>query len=431
MGKEFKKMSEQPVGLIIESNRSHENRPLTLFMVIYDFVVLWYFFMGGSILLRPMAALVWGGLAGIGFFVFKSHKIIVNGYLMRCVLMILIIALSVLYSENTMGSLKYVFSIIIYLTIAYHLTRLNTNIEFIISAIRFFLLFLLIITYIQKFAPDFYLTSIIGFLPVKYHESILLFMHNKSCNGFFNQTSSNALMLSLGVCTYWYFYNIHKLANSFLSLIDLLMMVCFYYGVALTNRRGPMIILLVFFGILLYTSDLKATTKIGFTIVGLVLLISGILRESVLFVNLFSKFNATLVAGDVSDGRYRIWTDSLSLFLARPLTGIGIDSLIYSIHDIDNAHNSYLQSLLELGIIGSFFYYLPFVYALNKTVKVYVVERRNATIKAALISFCMLWQVYCFSYSLVEAFFSSEASVFTLFIVQIIGIDLWLSEEML
>ena len=56
------------------------NNKVTISMFIFDFIVLWYYFMGGSISLRPMASIVWLCLALVGFPIFRLQRIVADSY---------------------------------------------------------------------------------------------------------------------------------------------------------------------------------------------------------------------------------------------------------------------------------------------------------------------------------------------------------------
>ena len=123
--------------------------------------------------------------------------------------------------------------------------------------------------------------------------------------------------------------------------------------------------------------------------------------------------------GDVSNGRFEIWSDYLNMILQKPLFGFGADSL-QTLDDARSAHNSYLQITAELGIIGVILFFLPFVYGLlvghKSRRKIQTNERR----KTAMLTFSMFWQLFVFIIALFESTFSTENVVFMLFVTQLI-----------
>ena len=395
---------------------------VTLGMFFFDFVALWYYFMGGSISLRPMASLVWVVLAIVGFFIFRIRYVVTDNYIKLIFLMIMVILASSIYSIDRSATMKYALSIALYFVIAYQITSNYENVKLVCRMMIIFLVFLLFVTFVQKFSPDTYLSVFSGFLPQEYHSDVLLFIQNGSCNGFYNQTSSNALSLSLGVGLSVYFFKKHINENSNLRYLDLALILAFFYGVVLTSRRGSTIICAVLLAVLLYTTKGKFGIKVGILLAGIGLIVSGEYRNIQFLANIIGKFNALSLAGDISDGRFEIWRGALELIGQRPLLGYGMDSMSSGALHVGNAHNSYLQSLLEVGIIGTFFYFLPFIFGAIEAVKKYFHSGSTSSEINALLYFCFFWQIYCFINGMFEAFFSSESAVFVLLVIQLISI---------
>lgn len=395
------------------------NNKVTISMFIFDFIVLWYYFMGGSISLRPMASIVWLCLALVGFPIFRLQRIVADSYFKLNILMIMMISFSLLYSIDQSATMKYVLSIILYFIIAYQITSNYQNVFLLCKMMRFFLIFLLLVTFIQKFSPDTYLSVFSGFLPQEYHSDILLFIQNGSCNGFYNQTSSNALSMSLGVGLSVYFFKKHINDYSKWRYIDLFLILAFFYGVILTSRRGSTIISAILLAILLYTTEGKFGIKLSIFIVAVALWISGEFKNIPFLANIFDKFNSLSMAGDISDGRAELWTRALAIIGEKPMFGYGMDSMSSGLFNLENAHNSYLQSLLEVGVIGSFFYFLPFIYGAKQTLRKYFSSAKIINSEGnALLYFGVFWQIYSFANGFFESFFSSESSVFILLVIQ-------------
>ena len=96
----------------------------------------------------------------------------------------------------------------------------------------------------------------------------------------------------------------------------------------------------------------------------LVLAILGVLMAFVFFFvpsNRFIDAFGTLVSGQIHEGRWPIWKDTVRLIAAYPIFGSGLGTyypalLRYETYGFDvawlNAHNDYLQVLAELGLTG-------------------------------------------------------------------------------
>lgn len=135
-----------------------------------------------------------------------------------------------------------------------------------------------------------------------------------------------------------------------------------------------------------------------------------------LFSNIISKTEKNATAGDVSNGRTLIWLNSLQLFSTRPLFGYGADTAL-SVYSL-NAHNSVLQSLVELGLVGAIFYFFPFVYAYVSTIKLHLKRMSLNSDERAIMIFSLFWQSYIFIGAMFEGLFMSEIYVFMMFIAQ-------------
>jgi O-antigen ligase len=79
-------------------------------------------------------------------------------------------------------------------------------------------------------------------------------------------------------------------------------------------------------------------------------------------------------AGDISSGRIEFWQTALKIFVDHPIIGVGLDAfgVAYSAYDpssgmfrVEQAHNDYLQTLADSGLLG-FACVAAFIYLLLK-----------------------------------------------------------------
>lgn len=122
---------------------------------------------------------------------------------------------------------------------------------------------------------------------------------------------------------------------------------------------------------------------------------------------------------NISDGsgRYEIWVNAFNLFLEKPIAGWGIFSfrhLNFSIWGNDRfAHNTYIEVLVETGIIGFLLYSLFFIFILFRLVSIY---KKNKELGFLIPSF--------FSFLVGLMFLSLYINNLFLFFLILFGIEL-------
>lgn len=101
----------------------------------------------------------------------------------------------------------------------------------------------------------------------------------------------------------------------------------------------------------------------------------------------------TTQATDVSSGRLRFWSVALQIFAANPVLGSGLDSFAVAftrfdtesgIFRVEQAHNEYLQTLAEAGIIG-LLCVLAFVYLLFRNGLRVIASARDNVLRSIAI----------------------------------------------
>jgi O-antigen ligase len=112
---------------------------------------------------------------------------------------------------------------------------------------------------------------------------------------------------------------------------------------------------------------IAAAGSLVLVILGSVLLLGG--NES-----LFRGIGVTQIQDGVSNGRAHFWSIALKIFLEHPILGAGLEAfgVAFTKHDtwnglfrVEQAHNEYLQTLADAGIVG-FACVVAFIYLLFK-----------------------------------------------------------------
>lgn len=399
------------------------NEPMTIPMAIFDIAVLWYYSFGGSIVLRPMVNAFWITMAIVGIIVFRMTKIPLNRYNKLSFAMLAYLFVTVFFSQDMGVSLKYTLSLLLYFVIAMEITSNFSNLRFFLHAALVYSLVLLMISLTEKYNSVLYTEVFMPFLPAEYNLDILTFIRNGSVNGFFNQTSSNAIAMSLGVGLSIYWIESTQKRRVLAKGVQLFILLAFFFGVILTVRRGSLFVVAAILAYIIYTKRGNRFTKIILAIAIVWLLIFGGISNVPAFQSILYKNQVYSVAGDITNGRLGIWARSLRLFVERPIFGSGVDTF-HLLESVISAHNSYIQSLVELGVIGTFFFYMPFVYALVLTIKTRRTLLSLGQEEKALIIFALFWQLYCFGDGVFEAIFASEITVFMMFVAQMMVINI-------
>lgn len=406
-------------GVINDFSQDRWDENITIGMKLFDLAVLWYYCFGGSVVLRPMVSVFWSAMAILGLFVFRMRFIQINKYKQLVLAMIAMITLSTFYSVDSEATLKYSLSILLYFVIAIEITTRKRNVKFFLNSLCGYSLVLLAVSFVERFTPALYTSTIMSFLPATYHFSIQTFMRNGSVNGFFNQTSSNAVAMSLGACVFFY-KMMRENESAVKKTVYFIGMIAFVYGIVLTVRRASLLAIILILMIFLYSSYGNTFTKLLVILAAFGVIFWGGVSTIPVLSNIVSKTALNAAAGDISDGRFTIWMSCFQLFNERPILGYGADSLQSAFSQVNNAHNSFIQSLVELGVIGAIVFYVPFIYSFVTSIKTYSRRREFTFDDQALVSVALFWQIYSFINAMFEALFAGETAVFMMFIMQMI-----------
>lgn len=228
-----------------------------------------------------------------------------------------------------------------------------------------------VITLMECFIPGLYMNYILPlFEGTAYYDILISGFNMGIMPGITMNPTSNGIYLSVGltilsiICL-----TERKKKKSVFVLIVLIALTAF--ALLLTGKRALIIFspLGIFTAYLIYNFD-KPIKRVVIKIVSAILVILAIFFVSSKYVpelNIFiNRFVETFVRGDVSAGRYQLYSVAFHLFKNNPLIGIGWDAYKYYYLSnylvLKNTHNVYLQLLAENGVIGAIpFYTLFFV----------------------------------------------------------------------
>lgn len=188
--------------------------------------------------------------------------------------------------------------------------------------------------------------------------SITRELKDGSYSGFARVRSDAAFIMNVGIaiCYARYF------ANGKFKKTDVLFMLMFFIALMLTGRRMLFLVCLLCFALFMLISDIKNRFFKGVII--FMLSASAMLLAAMLIPQVSNFFARFLDRENLStlSNRDMLWDSMISMFKSHPVLGAGFNSyneyafnhgLLVGNHEwVYNGHNTYLQILAELGIVG-------------------------------------------------------------------------------
>ncbi|WP_161595850.1 O-antigen ligase family protein [Deferribacter desulfuricans] len=206
--------------------------------------------------------------------------------------------------------------------------------------------------------------------------------------------------------TFFFYYLLFMKKNLFEKLTFIIIVI----NIILTFSRGGIIslsiVLIIYFVVNLIIVIIrnfkikKFFLKHLFFFIFLVGIIVFLINEDTLFKEMFIKRINSLSEGS---GRLEIWLHGLNFFYNNFLLGIGLYNFLpYNIHYYNNyhyMHNTYLEVLVETGIVGFILYILFHIFLLIHILKMYKINKNYIII---LLSYFSLFLQMFFLSSLIN-----------------------------
>ncbi|MFH0930617.1 MAG: putative O-glycosylation ligase, exosortase A system-associated [Candidatus Zixiibacteriota bacterium] len=185
--------------------------------------------------------------------------------------------------------------------------------------------------------------------------------------GFLGDAHDFALAVTLVLpFSFYLFINEKNKSPRFLLFVS---MIVLFWGIVSTSSRGGFVTLVVIISYLLFKSQKK--------LVGIILILFILATILILAPKEFWERQSTIISYQEDPsalGRIVAWKAGLTMFLDRPLTGVGMDcfSIAYGaryhlpqVKEWIAAHNAYIQIGAELGVLG-LTCYLLLIYLIYK-----------------------------------------------------------------
>ena len=380
------------------------------FPLVLSFFILWQFFWSDNSYLRLNPYIFWPIVAAFSFIVCFNKGIVLDKYTKLTILSFITCILFSLFSSSKLDGILFVVEISLYffavLLVKYY------NIDYIKITYGFCILHMVFL-FMQRIIPSLFY-SIVRFFS---SSTALLLQQNAGIGayyGFTGQTSTIAFYLLFGLVISLYYLTKKKKINC----LFLIMAALFELAILLTNRRGALIVSIMIILVLLFLDRRNLLLKVFIVSVVLTLLfVIGV--ENIPGVKeIIAKFNNYQERNDLLSGRSVFWNYCIEMFKSSPLFGKGFGSFVqYSNFEVTTAHNSYVQKLGEMGLIGSVLFFAPHLYTLFVSIRGYISKGSSLEEKKYML-FGFLFLMIFFAEAIFEGIFETPILFVIIFMIE-------------
>ncbi len=350
------------------------NYPIILFVFIFSFYLQQYHFDGFNFSLKPFMVvafllfmyLIWAT-------VYSNEKIIIKAYYYEVVLVVFLI-----YCFTTLGIAKYA----------------SAGIRFVLGMIVYFFIYIIGKLVLQKYSIKqleqvvkhagivFNTVSIILYVigiylidpSISQKQRILGLMFERNTYRLIGTIEDPNFFVLFNSIFFFYYLTRPKDRMNNLGLI-----LCFI-TVLLSLSRGGLLAVLFPFIFYMVKYVRKYNNKKVLLMLALVLILN-IFLIYILNFNLIHVLTERMlnIFSDGGSGRINLWKKGLDLFMKNPIIGIGINNFrYYNINVYGGSHylhNTYLQVLVETGVVGFVIFSLFLFSFLIRLLKLYWISK--------------------------------------------------------
>lgn len=260
--------------------------------------------------------------------------------------------------------------------------------------------------FVSVIIPNFILSAI-GFLyDANIQSSIAKELSLGIYSGYLGSKANAAYILNLGIAYTLAKYSSNKLKNRKYLLLTFMFIIAMLF----TGKRMLLAIAIVMLLFSLFSDkDVKFILRGTFIIILFIVIVAVFIMFIPAAKITFERFMSTDTYEGLN-GRKDMWLAAVSMFKNKPLFGYGYGSYQSITGSIYEAHNSYLQLLGELGIVGCLIYGYIFISILVKSVKNL---RQNHSVAAYLI---VNIEILTFLYAITGNVFHTYSEIIPYFI---------------
>ena len=268
--------------------------------------------------------------------------------------------------------------------------------------------------YLEFLAPSVYFA--VDFQGWEHTKSARDFMKAGAYVGLPGQTSDTAMSLCIGLVFSLYIFNLNlRKKKKWWILVGQLILLT---SIFLTQRRMTTGLACVVFAYEFLVFFNGRTKLFGVLFSVLFLLFFG--WEAIPgLASVLGKMDRYMDMGDITSGRTVLWAKALSLFIDSPFLGSGWGAYVTKFDGgfAGAAHNSFLQLLGELGVIGFVCFFSYHIMCLHFFLRLFFRRNFNPGVRAISACFFGYWYVSCFFEGL---FYDTEAVCFLLLVELIV-----------
>lgn len=394
---------------LTRQNKKEINPLISFLPVVICFLILWQFFWFDNSHLRFSPYVFWPVVAFISLVSLLSSNFLKNAktYLKIIAFSFIWCLISVLFTPSKYDGVLFLAELLLYFFACAFVV--NKKIDYIkIVYVLCFLHMVLLLS--QRFLPSIFYTFV-GLISGPSTVSIL--QHNANSGiyyGFTGQTSTISFYLIVGLIIS--LYNITK--NKKIDFKYIVLAFIFGLSILLTNRRGALIFSLALILLFLLMDRRKLAIKLVI-IAMIVFVVLAIGMNNIPGVKeIINKFEVYNERNDLLSGRTAFWNYCIEMFESKPVFGAGFNSFTnYSDFEVNTAHNSYIQKLGEMGIVGTIVFFLPHLYTFGLSILLYFSRKTDFKTKKYML-LMILFQSFFFMEAVFEGFY--ETPIFYVFI---------------
>lgn len=330
-------------------------------MTISAFMMFFGFYVANLFVLQFIS------IAFIAFYyLLTKNKLTIRKDTVAWLFFLVVSIISIINSVSKTDSLEIVllFACVIFIKVAYENIGSDWQ-SFFIKLVGVFSFVHVAATIIQLLVP-----SLIGAInsiilsPVSQAYNTM-FYESGSYAGITAQTTLTAFYISIFIIVIFCKILVKKQARRNIILLILGLIALF-----LTGKRGYLLFVIATMMIMFLYSvikDKKKALKYIFILSLVLFSINVVLTKIPQTQVVFNKMAALEDYGDVTNGRDKLWSESLDLYYNNPVMGVGIGNTSQYIGEY--THNVYIQLLAETGSIGLIVYVIAVYCSLIRTIK--------------------------------------------------------------
>lgn len=383
---------------------------------IFLFIVVWQFFWANNRVLRIYPYVLWPTLSAYALYRNRCLSKTSAKYFFQIAVALCWCLCSSMFSPNMNSGVAFVLEVALYILPSIYIAE-KCDYEQAIDFMHGLALVHALMLYIQFLLPNVFYQILEVLAGSSSASEIRTAANNGLYVGLTGQTSVISFYLVVGIGTTLYRYS--KKHN----LMELIKVALFFIAVLLTNRRGNFICSIAILSIYFIIGKERIGSKILIALIGTIMLLSIGIENIPGMSGMLEKFTVLNQSRRVLSGRDDLWKVAIQLFEDNPIVGSGFSSFSYYV-DKTSAHNSYIQKLAEMGILGTLVFFFPFLSCLWKTSCELCRSRKQGKAmekKFRLLTFCVLLQVYYFMIAFTEGVFETPALFVIIFMVQTMG----------